>query len=97
VASCYSITLGIIADHRKLPVVGIATTAEGEVDQAGATFAFARLTLRPRITLAAGATEAQLARARELAVRADAYCIVTNAVRDKVQVRVEPTVELETE
>ena len=95
VAGCYSITLGIIADHRKLPVVGIATTAEGEVDQNGATFTFARLTLRPRITLAASATDTQLAQARELAVRADAYCIVTNAVREKVQVRVEPLVERE--
>ena len=93
VASCYTITLGIIADHRKLPVVGIATTAEGEVDQQGANFSYARITLRPRIVLAATATDAQLAQARDLAVRADAYCIVTNAVRDKVQVRIEPDVQ----
>ena len=32
IAGCYSITLGIIADHRKLPLVGIETAAEGEVE-----------------------------------------------------------------
>lgn len=92
IAGCYSITFGIVADHRKLPVIGIETAAEGEVDQQGAAFTYARVTLRPRITLAAGATDQQVAAAHEVARRADHYCIVTNAVRDKVQVAVEPEV-----
>jgi peroxiredoxin-like protein len=92
IAGCYSITFGIIADHRKLPVVGIETSAEGEVDQNGANYAYARITLRPRITLARDATDTHVTQARDLALRADAYCIVTNAVRDKVDVRVEPDV-----
>jgi peroxiredoxin-like protein len=92
IAGCYSITFGIIADHRKLPVVEVQTAAEGEVDQSGARFTYARIVIRPRITLAADATDAQVDTARDLALRADAHCIVTNAVRDKVQVRIEPEV-----
>lgn len=95
IAGCYSITFGIVADHRRLPVVRVETSAEGEVDQNGASFSYARITLRPRIVLAADATDAQLAATRDLAVRADAYCIVTNAVRDKVRVLVEPEVARE--
>lgn len=92
IAGCYSITFGIIADHRKLPVLGVQTEAEGEVDQSGATFTFARIVIRPRITLAADASDTQLGTARDLALRADAYCIVSNAVREKVQVRIEPEI-----
>jgi peroxiredoxin-like protein len=92
IAGCYAITFGIIADHRKLPVVAVRASAEGEVDQAGATFTYARIVVRPQITLSADATDAQMATARDLALRADAHCIVTNALRDKVQVRIEPEI-----
>jgi len=35
VAACYTITFGIIAGNRKLPVESIRATAVGEVEQAG--------------------------------------------------------------
>ncbi|HSI72714.1 MAG TPA: OsmC family protein [Fimbriimonas sp.] len=93
IASCYSITLGIIAQNRKLPIQEMKVAAVGEVDQQGATFTYKRVTIRPTITLSGEATDEQRNQARDMAMKADHYCIITNAVRDKVEVTVEPTLQ----
>ena len=92
VAGCYSITAGIVLKNRRLPVASIRTEALGQVEQQGASFAYKSITLRPTITLEPGATDEQLAQAEEMAHKADAYCIVSNAVRGKVEIVIEPTV-----
>lgn len=92
VAACYTITFGIIAENRKLPVTDIRTTAVGEVEQAGMQFTYKSITLRPTITLDASATEEQATNAADMAHKADLYCIITNAVRDKVSIVVEPNI-----
>jgi len=92
IASCYSITLGIVLANRKLAFDSIKTEAVGEVDQAGAAFTYARVTLKPIITLPTGSTVEQVNIAEEMAHKADAYCIITNAVRGKTEIIVEPTI-----
>ncbi|MGV3615481.1 MAG: OsmC family protein [Fimbriimonas sp.] len=92
IAGCYSITFGIVAGNRRLPVQSLKVDAVGEVEQSGASFVYKRITIRPTITLAGEATDDQIAVATDLAHKADGYCIVTNAVRGKVEVTVEPTV-----
>ena len=92
VCACYSITLGIVAENRKLPIESMAVEATGKVEQNGASFVYKSIVIRPRIKLGAGATEAHEEQARDLAMKADHYCIVTNAVRDKVTVTVEPAI-----
>ncbi|MFN3729549.1 MAG: OsmC family protein [Fimbriimonadaceae bacterium] len=91
VAACYSITFGIIAANRKIPVARMITKAVGEVEQAGASFTYRKITLRPTIDLDPDATDEQMKMAEEMAHKADAYCIITNAVRGKVEIVVEPT------
>lgn len=94
VASCYSITFGIVVANRKLPVVGVRTEATGIVERNGTNLVFTKVILRPAITAEAGATSEQLAAIEEVANKADAYCLITNAVRDKVEIVVEPTVRI---
>ncbi|MBS1714001.1 MAG: OsmC family protein [Armatimonadetes bacterium] len=91
-AACYSITFGIIAVNRKLPYSGMEVSAIGEVEENGPQFTYKKITVRPTIRLGADATDDQVKMAEDMAHKADAYCIVTNAVRDKVQIVVEPTV-----
>ncbi|MCG9896307.1 MAG: OsmC family protein, partial [Fimbriimonadaceae bacterium] len=85
IAGCYSITFGIVAENRRLPVVEYTATAEGEVEGSGASFAYKRITIRPRIVVAADADDAAVKTVEDLAHKADAYCIVTNAVRGKAE------------
>lgn len=92
VASCYSITFGIIAENRKLPVQSFSAEATGQVEQNGAQFVYKSITIRPTIVLEEGATDDQLKMAEDMAHKADLYCIITNAVRDKVAIQVEPTI-----
>lgn len=92
IAGCYSITFGIIAGTRKLPLVDVATQAIGHVEQNGASFVFTHIVVRPTITLSADATDEQVQTAHDMAHKADLYCIITNAVRDKVRIEIEPTI-----
>lgn len=92
IASCYTITFGIMAGMRKLPYSGIETKAVGEVEQNGANFTFTKITIRPTIRLNQEATSDHEALADDLAHKADLYCIITNAVRGKVEVVVEPNI-----
>lgn len=92
IAACYSITFGIIAGTRKLPLVNMETQAIGHVEQNGASFVFTHIVVRPIITLSADTTPEQEQLAHEMAHKADLYCIITNAVRDKVRIEIEPTI-----
>jgi peroxiredoxin-like protein len=92
ITSCYSITFGIISGNRKLPLKELNVQGIGEVEQQGANFVYRRITLKPTIILEEGASEENVTQAEEVAHKADSYCIVTNAVRDKIEVLVYPTV-----
>ena len=92
ISACYTITFGIIAGNRKLPVTSVQVAATGQVEQSGTSFVYTAIVVRPTITLSAEATDEQLASAEDMAHKADNYCIVTNAVRGKVAVTIEPTV-----
>jgi peroxiredoxin-like protein len=91
-AACYTITFGIIAGNRKLPFVGVKTEATGMVEQNGAQFTYTEIVVKPTITLAAGASDDDVKVAEDMSHKADLYCIITNAVRDKVKIRIEPTI-----
>lgn len=92
VASCYSITFGIIAGTRKIPMVNLETHATGMVEENGPSFVYTEIVVKPTITLAADATDEQVSMAEQMAHKADLYCIITNAIRDKVKITVEPTI-----
>ncbi len=93
VASCYTITLGIIADGR-IPIERVETHAVGTVEQNGpANLKYQAITLKPTIYMGADATDEQVEAAEKAAHKADQYCIVSNVVREKVSITVEPTVQ----
>lgn len=92
VAACYSITFGIIADNQKIPYVNIVTEAEGEVEESGPQFTYKKVVIRPTITLKGDATDADQSKAEQMAHKADSYCIITNAIRNSVEIVVEPTI-----
>ena len=92
IASCYSITYGIVSSMRRLPVASLNVEATGTVEQDGPKFTYTKIVIRPNIVLTSEATDDQLKMAEDVAHKADGYCIITNAVRGSVAVSVEPTV-----
>jgi len=93
IVSCYTITLGIVTANRKIPVRHIQVSASGEATQNGAQIVYTRVVIRPTIFLEPSATDDHVRLALEMAHKADSYCIVTNAVRDKVSVEIKPSVQ----
>lgn len=96
VAGCYAITFGVVAAHRRLPVVRVELEGAGTVEEDGPRFTYRAIALRPRIVVAADATDEQVAHTLTLARKADTYCLVTNALRSSVAISVEPEVVRET-
>lgn len=92
IAACYSMMFGIIAANRKLQLVDIKTEAIGEVEQAGMQFVYKRITLKPTITLEAGADDSQTELAGDIAHKAESYCIVTASVKGNVELVLVPTI-----
>lgn len=92
VASCYTITFGIIAENRKLPVADLKVSATGLVEENGPQFTYKKIVISSKIKLDASADDAMMKIAEDMAHKADNYCIITNAVRDKVEIEVQPEV-----
>ncbi len=92
VAGCYTITFGIISANRKLPVTHLEVKAVGTVEQNGASLVYTQIKVMPKITVASDASDAQVTAITDMAHKADNYCIITNAIRGKVEVLIEPEV-----
>jgi peroxiredoxin-like protein len=93
VAACYSMTFAILAERRKLAVSSISVGCEAEVvKQPGGTLKYVSITLRPVISMS-GADEAQVKSATDFAHKAEQYCVISNAIRGSVEVRVEPEIQ----
>src|SRR4051812_6358388 len=57
IAACYSITFGIIAANRKVPVQSMHVEAVGQVEQNGPSLKYTSITIKPRIVLSGEATD----------------------------------------
>src|SRR3954467_10294499 len=57
IAACYTITFGIIAANRKVPVQDMSVEATGQVEQNGPSFKYVSIAIRPKITLTGEATD----------------------------------------
>lgn len=85
-------TFGIIASNRKLPVTSLTAKVIGEVEHNGPQITYKGVVIKPEIVLAADATDEQVALTEDMAHKADSYCIITNAVRGKLDIKVEPKI-----
>jgi peroxiredoxin-like protein len=96
-ASCYSATLAYLAERRKLPVTRIEIPVEGDViRELGGTLRFAIIRLRPRLFVTSD-SEAHHGALIECAHKAEQYCVVANALRDNVEITIDPEVIVHTQ
>ena len=87
-SACQALTYLFLAAKHGVAVTGYSDDAEGRLGLADGKMRVSRVTLRPRITLAAGANEAT---ARELVEKAHGDCFIANSTTTPVQI--EPTFE----
>lgn len=90
VTSCYSITLALLAERKRLPVTRIDVEANGEVvRQPDKTLKYTSIQLCPKIALSS-TEEAHRKAALDMAHKADLYCVISRAVRGNIEITVEP-------
>jgi peroxiredoxin-like protein len=94
VASCFCITLALLAERKRLPLERIEMDAEGTVErQLGGTLKFTAIRLSP-VLHSPGADETQVRSLTDAAHKAEQYCPISNAVRGNVTITVEPEVRV---
>jgi organic hydroperoxide reductase OsmC/OhrA len=82
-SACQALTYLFLAAKHQVAVVGYRDDAEGQLGLVDGKIRMSRVTLRPTITLDAGANEA---RARELVAKAHASCFIANSVAAPVDI-----------
>jgi organic hydroperoxide reductase OsmC/OhrA len=82
-SACQALTYLFLAARGGVAVVGYADDAEGVLGVVEGKLRMSRVTLRPRITLAASADET---RARDLIAKAHAGCFIANSVVTTVEI-----------
>ena len=87
-SACQVLTYLYVAAKRGIVVVAYTDDAEGHLALVDGRIRVARVILRPRITLEAGADEAQ---ARELVEKAHQDCFIANSVSTRLEI--EPSFE----
>lgn len=83
VSACQALTYLFLAARHGVAVVAYADDAEGRLGIVDGRMRMSRVTLRPRITLAVGTSEAQ---AHELVAKAHAGCFVANSIATPVDI-----------
>lgn len=92
VVSCYSITLALLLERKRLAVPRLEVSAEGEVvRQPDKTLKFAAIRLKPKVYLASD-DEALRKSAEEMAHKAELYCPVSAALKGNVEITVSPEI-----
>ena len=83
ISACQALTYLFLVAKNGVAVVSYTDDAEGRLGIVDGKFRMSRVTLRPRITLEAGADET---RARELVAKAHEGCFVANSVSTPVEI-----------
>lgn len=90
VAGCYSITLALLAEKKRLPLIRIEMDAEGEViRQPDRSLKFRAIRLFPKLTLSL-CDEATQKTALDIAFKAEKLCMISTALRPNVEITVFP-------
>lgn len=89
-SACQALTYLFLAAKHGVAVVAYSDEAEGRLGLSDGRMRVARVLLRPRITLAAGANEST---ARELIAKAHADCFIANSTTTPIDI--EPTFVIE--
>jgi len=82
-SACQALTYLFLAAKNRIPVIGYTDEADGQLGLVDGTMRMSHVSLRPRITLEAGA---DAARARELVAKAHGHCFIANSVTTPIDI-----------
>jgi peroxiredoxin-like protein len=89
--NCYMITLSAMLSNRKIEVEKLKVVSEGRVDKVEGRLKFSKIVHRPSLYISSEA-DVTPEKLKELAVRAEKACFISNTLRSSVDLTVEPEV-----
>ena len=90
--SCYCITLSILAEKRRLPLLKIDAEASCELErQADKTLKIVRICIKPKLTLDSNDEKVRNT-ALDSAYKAEAHCLISKALHGDIEITVEPEI-----
>lgn len=88
-ATCYIITLAAMMERNKLEKESLTMESEGIVDVTNGVFTYKKIIHRPKIVLAADATDRDRKLAQRLAEKAETSCMISRAIQGNVDLELE--------
>lgn len=89
-ATCYLITLAAMLERADLAVEALSLESTITVDETRGAYTCKRIVHRPRVVLKPNAGTAERAKLEHLTFMAERRCMISNALRGNVDIRVEP-------
>lgn len=89
-ATCYLMTLAAMLERARIEVASMAFESDITVSVDAGAYRCKRIVHHPAITLPRGAGAQQLEQVERLVLAADRHCMVSNALRGNVAIRIEP-------
>lgn len=91
-ATCYLITLAAMLERSDIAPDELTLESEAAVDVTNNVFTYERIIHRPRIVLAADASESDAVKAERLAHKAEQSCMISRAVAGNVAIETHPVI-----
>jgi peroxiredoxin-like protein len=89
--TCYMITLGAMLSNRKIELDRLDVVSEAQVDRIDGKLKFKQIIHKPSMFIKAGSNVSP-EKLKELAIRAEKACFISQTLRGNVEVSVEPMV-----
>jgi len=85
--SCYSLTLLVIAEFSKVPIISFSSTAKSKLEKvAGSTYQVTEIVVKPRVVIASANDLARMPRVLE---KAKENCFVSNSIKNAIKIEPE--------
>lgn len=91
-ATCYIITLAAMLERSSLAKESLTMESIGIVDVTNGVFTYKKIIHKPKLVLAAEASEKELALAKRLAEKAETSCMISRAIKGNVELELQPEI-----
>lgn len=93
-ATCYIITLAAMMERNGLEKESLTMESDGIVDVTNGVFTYKKIIHRPRIVLAADATDRERNLAQRLAEKAETSCMISRAIQGNVELELQADISV---
>ncbi|CAH0130714.1 OsmC family protein [Peribacillus sp. NPDC101481] len=93
-STCYIITYAAMLERAHIEKVSLTMQSEALVDVTNGVFTYKKIIHRPKLILVPGTSEKVVEKARKLAEKAEASCMISRAIKGNVAVELNAAISI---